>query len=146
MLRPACVAVCCCPTTPLAPQHNTPYSLSCRHGARAVSSSTQCLQTGLVRQIRCQHAKPRYRHCAAQASQPKSSEHPPDNGTEERKSSNSEAGTSGSDKPADPKKSGKPPNKQVTFCSKQSRWRGTLSETYDGCASHVSVHTCELMH
>jgi len=51
---------------------------------------------------------------ARQASKPKSSEHPSDNGTDERKSSNSEAGTSGRDKHSG-QKSSKPPNKQV-FC------------------------------
>lgn len=141
MLRPACIAVSCCPSTPSAPHHNTRYSFSCRHGARATSSSTQCLQTGLVRQYRCQHAKPRCRRCTSQASQPKSSEHPPDNGTEERKSSNSEAGTSGTDKPADPKKSGKPPNKQVALLLQTVTWHDIVSEIYDGiCYSCTGAH------
>lgn len=132
MLRPACTAMCCCPAVPSAPQHNTDYSFSCRHGTRAAASFTRCLQAGLVRQRRRQHAKPHCRRCASHASQPKSSEHPPDNGTEERKSSNSEAGTSGSDKNADPKKSGKPPNKQVTLLLQTVTWHDIVSETFDG--------------
>ncbi|KAL0045576.1 hypothetical protein WJX82_010523 [Trebouxia sp. C0006] len=62
---------------------------------------------------------------ARQASKPKSSEHPSDNGTDERKSSNSEAGTSGSDKHSG-QKSSKPPNNALSdfsesFCFIESR-------------------------
>lgn len=67
----------------------------------------------------------RYTQHARQASKPKSSEHAPENGTEERKSSNSEAGTSGADKHSG-HKSGKTPNNAVVdfsenFCFIESR-------------------------
>ena len=52
------------------------------------------------------------RHCSPRAAISKSSEHAPDNGTEERKASNSEAGTSGSDKGSG-QSPAKTPNKQV---------------------------------
>ena len=113
MLKPACLAVRC-HTAPSARYHNIYSSFSCSHPTQAFARSSQSFQTGLIRQRRCQHAQQRCRHCASQASKPKSSEPPPDNGTEERKSSNSEAGTSGIDKPAS-QKSGKPPNKQVAL-------------------------------
>ncbi|KAL3133934.1 hypothetical protein ABBQ32_008382 [Trebouxia sp. C0010 RCD-2024] len=115
MFRPACVAVGCQTQTSAHYRHTLYSSSSSRHARKAVAQSSKSLHTDSVRDHKSRHAQQRCRHCACQASKPKSSEHPPDNGTEERKSSNSEAGTSGADTPASQKPSKPPNNAYVDF-------------------------------
>ncbi len=77
----------------------------------------------------------RYIHHTRQASKSKSSEHAPDNGTDERKSSNSEAGTSGSNKHAG-QKPGKTPNKQASAA--------TCSYCRNGSTCSLSAQSCKI--
>lgn len=149
MFRPACVAVAC-QTKTSAHFHCTSYcSSSSSQPRKAVAQSSKALHTDSVRSHKSRHAQQRCRHCACQASKPKSSEHPPDNGTEERKSSNSEAGTSGADTPAS-QKPGKPPNKQVAVLPvKCPSWVDTSIMTPDAAATHTvhpDVYLSDLLH
>ena len=85
----------------------------------------------------------RLRRCqehVRRASKPKSSEHKPDNGTDERKASNSEAGTSSSDAHSS-QKPNKTPNKSV-----QCLHRTTCSCDLHACACQKScLMLCALL-